>query len=96
MAGYVLIDNEATDEAVFAEFLEKVPATVDAYGGKYLVRGGATEVMEGDWTPHFVVVVEFDNVEQAKTWLSSPEYAEVKEIRLRAANTRVMVVEGAA
>ena len=94
MAGYVLIDSEVTDEAVYAEFLERVPATVDAYGGKYLARGGATEVMEGDWTPHFAVVVEFDNVERAKTWLSSPEYTEVKEIRLRSANTTVVVVEG--
>ena len=94
MAGYVVIDSEVTDEALFAEFLERVPATVDACGGKYLVRGGATEVMEGDWTPHFTVVVEFDNVERAKTWLSSPEYTEVKEIRLRSANTTVAVVEG--
>ena len=96
MAGYVLIDSEVTDEAVFAEFFERVPATVEAYGGKYLVRGGATEVMEGDWTPHTIVVVEFDNVEQAKTWLSSPEYTEIKEIRLRSANIRKIVVEGAA
>ena len=63
MAGYVLIDSEVTDAAVFAGFLERVPATVDAYGGRYLVRGGAAEVTVGDWTPHFVVVVEFDNVE---------------------------------
>ncbi len=94
MAGYVLIDSEVTDQALFAEFAERVPATVDAYGGKYLVRGGATEVMEGDWTPHFVVVVEFENVEQARKWLSSPEYTVVKEIRLRAANANLIVVEG--
>ena len=94
MAGYVLIDSEVTDQALFAEFAERVPATVDAYGGKYLVRGGATEVMEGDWTPHFVVVVEFENVEQARKWLSSPEYTVVKEIRLRAANANVIIVEG--
>ena len=50
MAGYVIIDSEVTGEAVFAEFFERVPASVDAYGGNYLVRGGATEVMEGDWT----------------------------------------------
>lgn len=72
-----------------------MPATVDAYGGKYLVRGGATEVMEDDWTPHFVVVAEFANVEQARRWLSSPEYTEVKEIRLRSAKTNLVVVAGA-
>ncbi len=94
MSGYVLTDSEVTDEALFAEFLERVPATVDAYGGKYLVRGGATEVMEGDRTPHFTVVVEFDSVEQARKWLNSPEYTDVKEIRLRSANTNVVVAEG--
>ena len=94
MAGYVVIDSEVTDEALFADFLERVPATVDAYGGKYLVRGGATEVIEGEWMPHRIVVVEFDNVEQARTWLSSPEYIEIKEIRTKSANASVIIVEG--
>ncbi len=94
MAGYVLIDSEVTDEALFAEFLKRVPATVDAYGGKYLVRGGGTEVIEGEWMPHRIVVVEFDNVEQARTWLNSPEYIEIKEIRTRSANADVIIVEG--
>ena len=97
MPGYVVIvDSEVTDDAVFAEFFEQVPATVAAYGGKYLIRGGPTEVMEGDWTPHVVVVVEFDNVEKARTWLNSPEYTEIKQLRLRSANTSVLVFEGAA
>ena len=94
MAGYVIVDNEITDEALYAQFRARVAATVATYGGKYLVRGGAAESVEGDWKPHRVVVVEFDNVEQAKAWLNSPEYAELREIRLKSANASVIVVEG--
>ena len=94
MAGYVIVDNEITDETLYAEFRARVAATVATHGGKYLVRGGAAESIEGDWKPHRVVVVEFDNVEQAKAWLNSPEYAELREIRLKSANASVIVVEG--
>ena len=94
MAGYVLIDSEVTDEALFAEFRGRVAATIEAHGGRYLVRGGATEVIEGEWMPDRIVVVEFDNVEQARAWLSSPEYIEIKEIRTKSANASVIIVEG--
>ena len=94
MAGYVLIDSEVTDEALFAEFRGRVAATIEAYGGKYLVRGGATEVIEGEWMPDRIVVVEFDNVEQARAWLNSPQYTEIKEIRTKSANASVIIVEG--
>ena len=94
MAGYVIVDNEITDEALYAEFRARVAATVAAHGGKYLVRGGAAESVEGDWKPHRIVVVEFDGVEQAQAWLNSPEYAELREIRLKSANASVIVVEG--
>ena len=94
MAGYVIVDNEITDEALYAQFRARVAATVAAYGGKYLVRGGAAESVEGDWKPHRIVVVEFDSVEQARAWLNSPEYAELREIRLKSANASVIVVEG--
>ena len=64
--------------SVFAEFRERVGATVEAHGGRYLVRGGATEVADGDWTPDRLVVIEFDSVEQARAWVNSPEYTEIK------------------
>lgn len=94
MAGYVIVDNEITDEALYAQFRARVAATVAAQGGKYLVRGGAAESVEGDWKPHRIVVVEFDSVEQAQAWLNSPAYAELREIRLKSANASVIVVEG--
>ena len=94
MAGYVIVHDEVQDQAVFAEFLERVAATVEAHGGRYLVRGGAVEVMDGDWTPDRIVVIEFDSVDQAKAWLTSPEYTEIKEIRMKSASASLIVVEG--
>ena len=94
MAGYVLVNDDITDEAAFAEFRERVGATVEAHGGKYLVRGGATEVADGDWTPGRLVVIEFDSAEQARAWLSSPEYTEIREIRARSASASVIIAEG--
>ena len=94
MAGYAIIHDEIHDKALFAEFRERVAATIEAHGGRYLVRGGAIEVMDGDWSPERIVVVEFDSAEQARAWLTSSEYAEVKEIRTRAANANVIIVEG--
>ena len=94
MAGYAIIHDDIRDEALFAEFRQRVGATVEAHGGRYLVRGGAIEVMDGDWTPDRLVVIEFDSVEKAKAWLTSPEYTEIKEIRMKAASASVLVAEG--
>ncbi len=94
MAGYAIIHDEIKDEALFAEFRARIGAIVEAYGGRYLVRGGAAEIMDGDWNPDRIVVIEFDSVDQARAWLNSPEYAEVKEIRVKSANASVVIVQG--
>ena len=94
MAGYAIIHDEIQDQALFAEFRRRVGATVEAHGGRYLVRGGAIEVMDGDWSPDRIVVVEFDSVDQARAWLNSPEYTEIKQIRMKAASASVIIVEG--
>ena len=94
MAGYVIVHDEIHDQALFAEFRQRVAVTIEAHGGRYLVRGGAVEVMDGDWVPDRVVVVEFDSVEQAKAWLTSPEYTEIKEIRMKSAKASLIIVEG--
>ncbi|MCY4660320.1 MAG: DUF1330 domain-containing protein [Acidobacteria bacterium] len=94
MAGYALIEVEVTDDAVFAEFRERAPAVVEAHGGRFLVRGGATEVVQGDWTPHRLVVLEFDSVERAKSWWNSPEHTELRAILDRCSKTTTTIVEG--
>ena len=94
MAAYALIDVEITDHAVFAEFRERAPAVVEAHGGRFLVRGGATEVVQGDWTPHRVVLVEFGSVAQAKSWWNSPDHTELRAILDRCSNATTTIVEG--
>jgi uncharacterized protein (DUF1330 family) len=94
MAAYVIADIEVTDSAGFAEYQQKVPATIAAHGGRYLVRGGATEVLEGGWSPKRCVVLEFPNMAQLKTWYASPEYRPLIAIRERTTRSNLMVVEG--
>ena len=95
MAGFVIIDVEITDAERYGEFMEKVTATVEAYGGKFVVRGGAFDVIEGDWTPNRLALLEFATVEDSKAWLASPEYNALNEIRTSSSNINMVVVEGA-
>ena len=95
MAAYVIIDSEVTDEAVFfGSFLEQGRAVVEAHGGKYLARVGATEVIQGNWAPRRLVVLEFDSVERAKGWQDAPDYADLRKMLNRCSNTDVVIVEG--
>ena len=72
--GYVVVHLEVTDPEKFEDYRGKVPATIEQYGGGYLVRGGALETVEGDPLPDRTVMLEFPSVAQAKTWYNSPEY----------------------
>ena len=93
-ATYVIADVEVTDPACYAEYRDKVPATVAAYGGRFLVRGGPHQVAEGSWHPHRVVVLEFPSMEQARRWYESEDYRGPKALRQAAARTDVIFVEG--
>jgi len=95
MAAYVIVDLEVTDPATFKEYGAQVPATVAQYGGRYVVRGGKFETLEGDWQPKRVVVLEFPSVEQAKRWYGSPEYKPLLALRLKSSRARIILVEGA-
>ncbi len=94
MAAYALIDVEVIDQSVFAEFRERAPAVVEAHGGRFLVRGGATEVVQGDWTPHRVVIVEFDSVDRVKSWWSSPDHTELRTLLDRSSKATMTILEG--
>ena len=94
MAAYVIVDSVITDQAVFDDFLEQVPAVVEAHGGKYLARGGAIEIVQGDWTPNRIAIVEFESVELARGWQDSPDYAELRAMLNRSSNTSVIITEG--
>ena len=95
MAAYVIADVEIHDNALFDEYRKLVPATVERYGGKFLVRGGAVDSKEGGWNPKRLVVLEFASAEQARKWYASPEYAPALAMRLKAAKAKMVIVEGA-
>ena len=94
MAGYVIAEVDVHDAALFEEYRKMVPATIAQYGGRYLVRGGATDSKEGGWTPRRLVMLEFPSADQARRWYHSPEYAPALALRLKAATTRMVIVEG--
>lgn len=94
MAALFIVDLTVTEPDGYAEYGKGVAATIEQYGGRYLVRGGRHEVVEGDWRPMRLVVIEFPSVEQAKRWYDSPEYAPLKAIRRRTARTNGVLVEG--
>jgi uncharacterized protein (DUF1330 family) len=94
VAAYLIAEVEITDPKAYEEYRKIVPGTIAQYGGRYLVRGGTVETKEGGWTPSRVVVLEFDNLDQARKWYHSPEYAPALAIRARAGKSKVILVEG--
>ena len=95
MAGYIIVDVQITDPEAYERYKAAVPATLAAYGGKFLVRGGRAETLEGNWEPNRIVIVEFESLEKAKAWWSSQEYAAPKQLRQSVSVTKMIVVEGA-
>jgi len=94
MAAYLVVEIEVKDQAEFENYKQMAGAAILAYGGKYLVRGGAMTTLEGDWHPERFVIVEFESAEKAREWWDSQEYEEAKNLRQRVANTRMILVEG--
>lgn len=94
MAAYVIVDIEVTDPERYKDYMKATPATLEAHGGRFIVRGGRAERLEGEWTPRRIVVVEFESYDQAKAWWDSQEYAQPKALRQSTAKTNMVVVEG--
>lgn len=95
MAAYVIVDVQINDADAYEHYKTLTPASITAYGGKFIVRGGKTEKLEGEWNFGRIVILEFPNADQAKLWWSSPEYVPAKKIRQEAAKTNMILVEGA-
>ena len=94
MSAYVIAEVEVTDSEKFEEYRKMVPTTIEAFGGRYVVRGGAVESREGDWRPKRMVVIEFDDVDRARAWHDSELYAPARALREASADTRMILVEG--
>lgn len=94
MTAYVIVDIEVHDPVGYEEYKKLSPAAIALYGGKYIARGGKTETLEGDWSPSRLVILQFESSEQAKDWLNSPEYSEVKKMRHATTRSNMIVTEG--
>jgi uncharacterized protein (DUF1330 family) len=94
MSAYIIVEVRVHDAQLYDEYRGQVQPTLDKYGGRFLVRGGKTELLEGDWNPSRIVVLEFPSAEDARAWWSSPEYAGPKALRQRAAVTQMILAEG--
>ena len=94
MPAFVIVEVEITDPEKYQEYVKVVPPTIAAYGGRFVVRGGKADNLEGDWNPKRIVVLEFPSVERAREWWASDEYETPKALRQSASVARMIVVEG--
>jgi len=94
MPAYVIVETNVTDPEQYERYKAAAPASIAAFGGRYVVRGGELAVFEGDWNPARVVILEFPNLETAKRWYASEEYGEARKLREGAAKLEIVAVEG--
>ena len=94
MAAYVLVQVDVKDPVRYEDYKAMVPPSIAKFGGRFLVRGGKTHTIEGDWSPRRLVIVEFPSVEQARAWWASPEYAEAKALRQATSESQLLIAEG--
>jgi uncharacterized protein (DUF1330 family) len=95
MTAYVFGEIEVTEPALYEEYRRQVMAVVTKYGGRFIVRGGRVETLEGGWAPKRFVALEFPSMEQAQKWYRSPEYAPLIALRKKASRGKLILVEGA-
>jgi uncharacterized protein (DUF1330 family) len=94
MSAYVIVETDVHDAEQYEHYKSAAADVIAAAGGRYTVRGGELAVLEGDWQPKRLVVLEFDDLDAAKRWYESPEYQGAKRLREGAATLRVVAVEG--
>jgi uncharacterized protein (DUF1330 family) len=92
---YVLVDIDVIDPERYEEYKRLSTLAAQRYGGKFIVRGGEVSVLEGDWRPNRLVVLEFDDEAAARRWYESPEYREAILIRHEASTSSLILVPGA-
>jgi uncharacterized protein (DUF1330 family) len=95
MAAYVIANIDVTDTAIYDDYRRQVMATVEKYGGRFVVRGGAIDRLEGTWAPRRIIVLEFPTMEALKRWYHSEEYKPLIALRQKGAYGDLVAVEGA-
>jgi uncharacterized protein (DUF1330 family) len=96
MPAFIIVETDIQDPDQYERYKDATPAVVAAAGGRFVVRGGDIAVLEGDWNPPRLVVLEFENLDAAKRFYDSAEYQEVKRLREGAARLNMVAVEGLA
>ncbi len=94
MPAYVIVDIDVHDPETYDEYKKLAPASIAAFGGRYLARGGEAAVFEGAWKPNRIVLLEFESMDRARAWIESTEYAPARKLRRSAARTNMVAVEG--
>jgi uncharacterized protein (DUF1330 family) len=94
VSAYVISDLEIRDPVLIAEYRSLAQDSIALYGGRYLARGGAIEPVEGGWNPKLIVIVQFPDMERARAWYRSAEYAEALKVRRNALDRRLIFVDG--
>jgi len=94
MSAYVVVQESVKDEATFAAYRKEVMPTITAHGGRFIVRGGAMTVLEGEWTLPRLIILEFPSREAAEAWYRSPAYQKILPIRLKSCTGNLVIVDG--
>ena len=94
MSAYVIANVTVEDPVRYEDYRRLVTATLAKYGGRFIARGGRIEVLEGDWHPSRLVLLEFPSTEAAREWWNSPEYSEAKRIRQATSEGSLLILEG--
>ena len=94
MSAFVVVEIEVHNQELYQSYTKLTPESIASYQGKFVARGGETIVLEGDWNPKRLVLLEFPSVEIANSWWHSKEYTKAREIRQKAATTKMIIIEG--
>ncbi len=94
MSAYIVANLEVADREAFARYVAAAPSSVSDYGGEYLARGGAAELLEGELRVGRVVILRFPSTEAALAWYQSPGYTPLREARQRAASGPLLITAG--
>jgi len=94
MPAYIVVDCEVTDPVRYESYKKLAQTAIAKHGGRYLVRGGETSVLEGTWQPHRIVVIEFPSTSAIRRFYTSPEYRAARAQRDGAARMNIIAAEG--
>jgi uncharacterized protein (DUF1330 family) len=94
VAAYIVVQVDVKDPVRYEDYKKMVPGSLAEYGGRFIVRGGRTETLEGNWAPSRFVMLEFPDAERARAWWASERYAEAKALRQATASTQMILAEG--